>query len=632
VKRVSAALVLLALGLLAGCSSSSSNPLTLSAIQVTPSSATVAQGQTQAYTAMASYSDGTTKDVTATVSWSSSSMAIATISSAGVATGTGQGTATLTASMSGVSGTAQLTVTAPILVSIAVTPDTPTLSPGMFQQFTATGTYSDGSTKDLTATASWDSDTSAVATITADGYLTARTLGTSTISAASGSVTGMTQLTVAPPTLTSIQIVGGDLSIAAGTSYGFIALGVYSDGGRRNVSGQVTWASSHTDIATISPVGVATGVKAGTSMVSATMGPVSQSITLTVTSATVSVLAIAPSTKTIEPFTKQPFTATAVLSDTTTQVITSFVHWDSSVPGVASVSNTSQIGVATGLGPGITSISATSASANAAVPLSVSSATLTGLTLSPTTSTMAVGSTLSFRITAQYSDGASIPVGTAVDWSSSDPTVAGVNAQGTITGAKPGTVTITAKLNGMTANATLSVETLNSMAITPATLQVAVGTFLRFTATGTLSDGTTQDLTASVTWTSSSPAVAIMSNVPGTVGGAVGLSAGTSTIGAVLNGVVGAAKVTVTGATLTSIALTPANPSIALGESQQFKAVGTFSDGTTETLSNQVAWTSSDVTVAMINATGAATSSGTGTTTISATLGGVSASTVLTVQ
>jgi uncharacterized protein YjdB len=244
---------------------------------------------------------------------------------------------------------------------------------------------------------------------------------------------------------------------------------------------------------------------------------------------------------------------------------------------------------------------------------------------------MAIGSTSSFRALAHYSDGSSVTVGTDVAWQSSDTTVATINAQGSITGIKAGTTTITATLGGQSATATMTVEPVTAIAITPATLTVAAGTYLRFTATGTLQDGTTQDLTPSVTWTSSSASVAIMSNVPGSFGGAIGVAQGTATIGAVLNGVVGSAQATITGATLTSILLTPATPTAALGGTQQFKAVGHFSDGSNETITPQVVWTSSDVTVAIVDTNGAATPTGSGTTTITATMGGVSANTVLTV-
>jgi hypothetical protein len=83
--------------------------------------------------------------------------------------------------------------------------------------------------------------------------------------------------------------------------------------------------------------------------------------------------------------------------------------------------------------------------------------------------------------------------------------------------------------------------------------------------------------------------------------------------------------------TLTSLAVTPANPSIVAGTTQQFTATGTFSDGTTQNLTTSVAWGSSASGVATISTTGLATGAGTGSTTISATSGSVAGSTILTV-
>ena len=45
--------------------------------------------------------------------------------------------------------------------------------------------------------------------------------------------------------------------------------------------------------------------------------------------------------------------------------------------------------------------------------------------------------------------------------------------------------------------------------------------------------------------------------------------------------------------TLASLAVTPANPSIAQGATQQFTATGTFSDGSKQDLTNSATWTSS---------------------------------------
>jgi hypothetical protein len=84
--------------------------------------------------------------------------------------------------------------------------------------------------------------------------------------------------------------------------------------------------------------------------------------------------------------------------------------------------------------------------------------------------------------------------------------------------------------------------------------------------------------------------------------------------------------------TLTSIAVTPANPTLTVGGTQQFTATGTYSDSSTLDVSNQVTWASSNTAAATITAAGKATGAGTGTTTVSATLASVSGSTSLTVS
>ena len=85
--------------------------------------------------------------------------------------------------------------------------------------------------------------------------------------------------------------------------------------------------------------------------------------------------------------------------------------------------------------------------------------------------------------------------------------------------------------------------------------------------------------------------------------------------------------------TLKSIALSPTGSTIVTGATQQFTATGTYSDGSTQNVSSQAAWTSSNTGVAtVISGTGLATAVGAGTTTISAALNGVTGSTSLTVQ
>jgi hypothetical protein len=82
---------------------------------------------------------------------------------------------------------------------------------------------------------------------------------------------------------------------------------------------------------------------------------------------------------------------------------------------------------------------------------------------------------------------------------------------------------------------------------------------------------------------------------------------------------------------LTSIAVTPAHPSTQAGNTQPFTATGTYSDNSTQNISTQVTWSSSNTGVATINSSGLATAIAAGSSSITAKLGSVSGSTTFTV-
>src|SRR5215471_12824869 len=79
------------------------------------------------------YSDGSTKNLTSTANWLSSSTSVATVNTTGLATGASGGTTTISASFGGVVGSTTLTVVA--LQSITVTPNPVSLAPNNTQQF-----------------------------------------------------------------------------------------------------------------------------------------------------------------------------------------------------------------------------------------------------------------------------------------------------------------------------------------------------------------------------------------------------------------------------------------------------------------------------------------------------------------
>ncbi|HYA85901.1 MAG TPA: DUF3443 family protein, partial [Nitrospirota bacterium] len=194
-----------------GCSSTTSNsaPPTLVSLSVAPANPSIALGMTEQFAVRGTFSDSSTVDLTSTVTWNSSSPSVASISNAanfnGLATSlsTGStGTTTITATLGSLSQSTTLTVTAPALVSIEVTPQNATIvstSTVTTQQFTATGNYSDGSSQNITSSVTWTSSAADVAVINAAGVATAvstATTATASIIAKSGSVSGSAILTV----------------------------------------------------------------------------------------------------------------------------------------------------------------------------------------------------------------------------------------------------------------------------------------------------------------------------------------------------------------------------------------------------------------------------------------------------
>jgi uncharacterized protein YjdB len=353
----------IALIFVTGCGSSIPTPdTTVTAVSVSPTTASIASGASQQYTANATYSDGATGALATGVTWTSSNTAAATVSSTGLATAVAAGTTTIKAAADGFTATATLTVTAAAVTvtSISVSPSSPSIAAGATQQFTANATYSDGTTGALASGVTWTSSNTAAATVSSTGLATAVAAGTSTIKAAADGFTATATLTVtaAAVTVTSISVSPSSPSIAAGATQQFTATATYSNGTTGALTSGVTWTSSNTTAATVSSTGLATAVAAGTSTIKAVADGFTATATLTVTAATLTVtsISVSPTTPSIANGSTQQFTATATYSNNTTANVTSSVTWSSSNTSVATISSG---GLATGQGGGTTTISAT---------------------------------------------------------------------------------------------------------------------------------------------------------------------------------------------------------------------------------------------------------------------------------
>jgi hypothetical protein len=340
---------------------------------------------------------------------------------------------------------------------------------------------------------------------------------------------------------------------------------------------------------------------------------------------------------------------------TTTANVTNSVTWSTSNPNIATINSS---GLATAVGAGYAEITAVASDgAVASSDLTVESTGTTtqstpSITILPSTAAETfVGETTQFTATGNLTGiGNSQDLTSQVQWLSSNAQVATVNSFGLVTaGANSGTTTIIAEYGGLTASATVSVTIsgtgtttgVPSLTVTPgSSSETFAGETTQFLATGNLTgNGGLQNLTNQVTWFSSNQQVAGIS----ATGLATAVGAGTTTIVAIAptSGLNASASLTVTisstGTGTPTLVITPNSETETFtGETTQFFATGNLTGvGSSQNLTDQVTWSSSNAQVATIVASGAtaglATATGYGSTLITAQSGAVSTTAILTV-
>jgi YD repeat-containing protein len=447
-------------------SSSSFTVTSLASIALSPAGSTIAAGGTQQFHASGTYGNGTAGDITTSVVWSSSNTSVAAISNAagsqGLATaGSVSGSTTVTATLGSISGSTSLQVAT--LSSISVSPQNQSILLGATQQFTAMGTYSNGATQNLTNLVAWSSGNLTAATISdtagSQGLATAVATGTTNIQAALGSVTGFTNFAVLA--LSSVAVSATNQSLSVGQVQPFVATARFSDGSSQTVTTSANWSSNNPAVATVSnssgTQGVIVAVAVGQTSVCAsyTAGGATQQGCSTVY---VNGISVTPSSASVPKGGTVSFSAQGELNGSTPG--TRFCTWSSSNPSVATVNNS---GLATAVGIGTTTITASYESMVGSATLTVTPAVPNSLTVTPAMGTILQGGAIQLEASTVMTDGSAGPVVTQeAAWTTSYPTIATVGnaagSQGLVTGVGLGAVTITASYGSLnSASATLIV-------------------------------------------------------------------------------------------------------------------------------------------------------------------------------
>jgi hypothetical protein len=160
-------------------------------------------------------------------------------------------------------------------------------------------------------------------------------------------------------------------------------------------------------------------------------------------------------------------------------------------------------------------------------------AILQSISVTSTKATTPTGGTQQFTAIATYGGGTTVDITSSAIWSSSAPTIATVNTSGIASGLAAGTTNITATSGSVAGSSSLTVTSavLQSITVSPSSINLTPGQTQQLTATGTYSDGSTANITSIVTWTAETPAVATVDSAGLATGVIVGYSGFTASIG-----------------------------------------------------------------------------------------------------
>src|SRR6266480_1361381 len=300
----------------------------------------------------------------------------------------------------------------------------------------------------------------------------------------------------------------------------------------------VTWTSSNTSAAIVSPTGLVTGVVAGSAAITATSEGKSGTASITVTNVPVASVDVTPPTATVQAGQTVQLSATPKdinglpLSGRT-------ATWTSSNTSVATVSNAGLVSAVT---PGSATITATSEGKSGTATITVTGVTtvpVATVDLTPATATVQAGQTVQLTATPKDSNGNALS-GRTVTWTSSNNSVATVSTSGLVSGVTPGSATITATSEGKSGTASITVTDIpvTSVDVTPPAATVQASQTVQLSATPRDANGAALSGRV-VTWSSSNTSVATVS----TSGLVSGVTPGSATITATSEGKSGTASV-----------------------------------------------------------------------------------------
>ena len=368
------------------------------------------------------------------VSWSSTNDVVASVAD-GVVTAKSAGSATITAKISTFSATCTVTVTDPYVKVTSVTLDKTSLDlvEGDAAQLTATVAPDNATDKAVT----WKSSDTKVATVSASGEVVAVAEGKATITATAGDASASCEVAVAKKVIAveSISLNETALELTEGETATLTATVLPENATDKTV----TWTSDTPAVATVAD-GVVTAVAEGTAKITAKAGDASVLCTVTVKKKVIAVESVTLDKTTLDLTVGGTATLTATVKpdNATDKTVT----WSCDNTAVATVAD----GVVTAVAEGTAKVTAHAGEASAVCTVTVKAdvVKVTEVTINEADFSLAIGETKTLTVTVKPENASD----KSVTWTSDQPGIASVSADGVVTGVAAGNAKITVKANG----------------------------------------------------------------------------------------------------------------------------------------------------------------------------------------
>lgn len=488
----------------------------------------------------------TDTDVDKTIKWSSTDTSVATVVD-GVVTAVGDGETVITATASnGMTATCKVKVIIP-LNSISIKESTSILCGGTEKLEV---TYNPVDTTD-DKTISWTSDNEEVATVSTDGTVTAKGVGTANIKATtSKGLEATCAVTVLPVELESIIIKEQNITINKGQSQDLTI--VYVPENATEDKG-ITWSSENDEIVSVSENGTITAHKVGKITITATAENGEEATTIVDVKSPLVSISLNETEKQLNKGETLQLNVTFNPDDTTDDKT---ISWTSTDDAVASVEN----GLVTAKSAGTAYIKASVGELEVTCKIDVK-VPLEGIELNKETTEILRRQEEKLQVKLNPED--ATYEGDLV-WTSSDETVATVDENGVITAIKAGTTTITVKAvegeEEFTDTCTVTVKEipLNSITINMPDFDLGIGETQQLGIFIEPED-TTDDL--NIEWSSSDPEI-VKVDENGLV---TAVSEGTATITVKAGDKEASVKVTAKVIPITSISLEGTDTKVLVG-------------------------------------------------------------------